>query len=86
MKSLAMIMFENERAATVSAAQLVIALGQDLVGKKIHTPALGNYPGGEAIVTELYHDPEAPDIVLQVYLPGYGEAIVFDYEQVRLAE
>lgn len=60
------------------------ALGVDLVGKKILTQRYGEYPGGIAEVTELAPDETAPEIVLNVRHPTFGEIGVFDHEEVSL--
>lgn len=86
MKSLTEIRRDNERADTVTAQKLVKTHGRALVGQKVITPAMGDYPGGRAIVTELAPDPGAPEIVFTVKHPTVGEMGVFDYERVRLSD
>lgn len=85
MKSLPEIRRDNDLAATVSAKGLVKAHGQNLVGKKVVTPAMGEYPGGVATVTEIAPDPNAPQIVFEVEHSTFGRIGVFEYERVRLA-
>lgn len=84
MKSLPEIVRDNDIAATVSAKKLVKKHGQSLVGKKIVTPAMGDYPGGVATVIEIAPDFTAPEIVFDVEHPTFGKIGVFEYEQVRL--
>lgn len=48
------------------AGQAVKKYGDSLVGKEIITVRVGAWPGGRAKVFELYNDPAAPEIVLQV--------------------
>jgi hypothetical protein len=59
--------------------------GDSLIGKSIITEAIGTYPGGIAKVVELDPDPKAPEIVIQVFHPTFGEIGIFDYERVRFA-
>lgn len=68
----------------MTAKQLIWKFGERLVGRQIHTPPMGEYPGGIAEVIALTPDPEAPEIVLQVKHPTYGEIGVFEYERVAL--
>ncbi len=70
----------------VRAARLVDALGDALVGRSVLTVAMGEYPGGVAIVTEVRPDPAAPDIAFLVRHPTFGTIGVFDCEQVTLKE
>lgn len=49
-----------------TAADLVRDHGEGLVGRRVWTPRNGGWPGGLARVTELYHDPAAPEILFQV--------------------
>lgn len=84
MKSLPEIYRDNQRADTVSARQLVDAHGENLVGQKIITQPMGDYPGGKATVIEIAPDFTAPEIVFDVEHPTFGRIGVFEYEQVRL--
>ena len=68
----------------MKAHQLVQKLGNKLLGQKVNTPALGDYPGGVATVTQLAPDEAAPEIVFQVNLPYWGEIGVFGHENVSL--
>lgn len=68
----------------MKANQLVQKPGQKLLGQKVNTPALGEYPGGVATVTQIAPDENAPEIVFQVSLPHYGECGVFETEDVSL--
>ncbi len=68
----------------MNAKQLVQKLGNKLVGLKVNTPALGEYPGGVATVIAIAPDGNAPEIAFQVRLPGWGEVGVFGHEEVSL--
>jgi len=68
----------------VRADELRACMGADLVGKRIVTPPLGDYPGGEAVVLDLGTDPAAPEIVMNVHLDDWGDIGVFEFETVRL--
>ncbi len=68
----------------MKANQLVQKLGQKLLGQKVNTPALGEYPGGVATVIQLAPDENAPEIAFQVSLPHYGDIGVFETEDVSL--
>lgn len=48
------------------AGQAVKKYGDGLTGREIVTVKVGAWPGGRARVLELYSDPAAPEIVLQV--------------------
>lgn len=50
----------------IPAKDAVKKYGKALVGRRVFTQTIGGWPGGSATVTELYHDPAAPEIVLQV--------------------
>lgn len=84
MKSLPEINRDNERANTVTAKKLVKAHGRNLVGKKVVTQAMGEYPGGIATVIEIAPDFTAPEIVFDVEHPTFGRIGVFENEPVRL--
>lgn len=68
------------------AEKLVKKHGKKLVGKKVFTQAMGEYPGGYAEILELEPDPAAPEIVFQVKHPTFGEIGVFRHERVYLIE
>jgi hypothetical protein len=68
----------------MKANQLVEKLGQKLLGQKVNTPAVGDYPGGVATVVQLAPDQNAPEIVFQVKLPQFGEVGVFGQEDVSV--
>jgi hypothetical protein len=68
----------------MKANQLVQKLGTKLLGKKVNTTAVGEYPGGVATVIQLAPDENAPEIAFQVNLPNFGEMGVFEHEQVSL--
>lgn len=57
----------------------------DLIGRSINTESIGDYPGGVAVVTELFPDRAAPEIVFQVKHPTFGEIGVFAQEEVSFA-
>jgi hypothetical protein len=68
----------------MNAKQLVKREGDDLLGRQIKTRPMGEYPGGIATVYDLGHDPAAPEIVMNVVLPGWGTIGVFEQEEVDL--
>ena len=68
----------------MKANQLVAKLGDKLLGKKVNTPAMGEYPGGMATVIRIAPEPKAPDIALQVNLAHWGKMVVFGHEDVSL--
>lgn len=75
------------------AGTLARRMGKKLVGRQVITPAEGAYPGGLATVTEVGHDPKAPEIVFLVQHPTWrdeddGDGImgIFEYEEVELVE
>jgi hypothetical protein len=59
--------------------------GYTIIGKHIFTEAIGEYPGGVAEVIALYPDKKAPEIVLQVKHPTFGEIGIFEHESVNFA-
>jgi hypothetical protein len=70
----------------MKAGTLVKRFGKKLLGKRVNTPAVGEYPGGVATVIEIQPDKNAPEIVFQVNLPEWGEIGVFEHEQVSLVK
>lgn len=68
----------------MNARALVQKLGKHLVGRSVNTSAVGDYPGGVATVIEIEPDKNAPEIVFQVNLPGWGDIGVFEHEEVSL--
>ena len=68
----------------MKANQLVQKLGQKFLGQMVNTPAVGEYPGGVATVTQVAPDENAPEIAFQVRLPHWGEIGVFDHKDVSL--
>lgn len=68
-----------------TAKQFVVTYGKALIGRKVFTVAIGDYPGGVATVMRLGDDPNAPDIVLIVQPEGQDEIGVFDYEPISFA-
>jgi len=51
-------------------------LGQKLLGKRVNTPAVGEYPGDVATVIQLAPDENAPETAFQVNLPQWGKTRV----------
>jgi|GEM_PF-3351571 hypothetical protein len=68
----------------MTAKQLIDIHGTSLIGQRVDTEAIGEYPGGIATVTELAPDPQAPEIVFTVQHPTFGQMGVFDWEHVVL--
>ena len=68
----------------MTAKQLKWKHGERLIGRQIHTPPMGEYPGGIAQVVALTPDEACPEIVLQVKHPTFGEIGVFEHEDVAL--
>jgi hypothetical protein len=68
----------------MTAKELKWKYGAKLIGRNIHTPPMGEYPGGIAEVIALTPDESSPEIVLQVKHPTFGEIGVFDYERVSM--
>lgn len=72
------------------ADQLVKKYGKKLVGREVDTPAMGEYPGGIATVSQVKHDKSAPEISFLVIHPtwtneeGNGEMGIFEYEECTL--
>ncbi len=68
------------------ADEVVKLLGSDLIGRNVITPAMGEYPGGRAVVIEL-GDPNC-DIVFYVTHPtwaddeGDSKMGIFEYEEI----
>ena len=69
----------------MTAGELV-RTSSGLVGRKVITPAMGDYPGGEATIIEVAPDPNAPEIVFNVRHAEWGEIGVFAYEEVSLVD
>jgi hypothetical protein len=68
----------------MKANQPVQKLGNKLVGKKVNTPAMGEYPGGVATVIGIAPETKAPEIAFQVNLGQWGKMVVFGHEDVSL--
>nr|VFK46589.1 MAG: hypothetical protein BECKTC1821E_GA0114239_10675 [Candidatus Kentron sp. TC] len=73
------------------AACLVEIAGDKLIGKTIRTRKEGIYPGGDATVIDIDPDPDEPNIVMMVHLPGWdngedgsGNADILYDEEVEL--
>ncbi len=54
-----------------------------LIGTWIKTPPIGEYSGGLAKILALKPDKNAPEIVMHVYNPTYGEIGIFEWEDVE---
>lgn len=54
---------------------------ENLIGRKIETQQIGDWPGGLAEIIKLDPDPAAPEIVFNVK-NKHGEVGVFDWEIV----
>lgn len=61
------------------------ALGVSLIGRKVDTEAIGEWPGGIAEVYAMNLDENAPEIIFHVRHPEHGEMGVFDFEEISLA-
>jgi hypothetical protein len=66
------------------AKELVQRYGSRLINEWILTEPIGEYPGGIARVIELTPDKNAPEIPIQVNLPGWGKIGIFEDETVAL--
>lgn len=79
----------NKRYVFMRADTILSLYGTALIGKQILTPALGDYPGGWATVTEINPDENAPDIPFMVDNPswiyaGDGRIGILEYEQCMI--
>ncbi len=68
------------------ADMVVKLLGKELIGKTVVTPAMGEYPGGEAVVTEL-GEPYSDIVFIVEHLTwkddeGCSDMGIFEYEEV----
>ena len=68
----------------MKANQLVQKLGNKLLGQKVNTPAVGDYPGGVVTVIQIAPDDNAPEIAFQVNQKAFGDIGVFEHEDVSL--
>lgn len=59
------------------ARDAVDKYGDALVGRTLTTIRYGAWPGGPAVVTELYNDLSAPDIVLRVKATDGNDEVVW---------
>lgn len=59
--------------------------GQKLIGRRVHTEAIGNYPGGAAKVVALHPDPVCPEIVIEVQHATFGPIGIFEDEEISFA-
>ena len=57
-----------------------------IIGKHVCTMAMGDYPGGLAEIVEIFPDPAAPEIPIQVNHPTFGEIGLFEDETVVLMD
>lgn len=61
---------------------LLLLLDNILIGKKICSMAMGDYPGGFAKIVEVFPDHNAPEIVFNVHNKSYPEIMgIFNYEE-----
>ncbi len=67
----------------MTALELLKKRGKSLVGRRIWSGMLGDYPGGEAVVVEIEPDDAAPEIVFNVRHPAVGVMGIFDHEIVE---
>lgn len=72
----------------MTAKQLLYYAGQNLLGKKVFTDEMGEYPGGVATVIEINPDPGS-DIAFMVQHPAWKSDIcqdgtigILDFEEV----
>lgn len=65
---------------------LVARFGHALIGRRVDTQPLGDYPGGIATIVTVAPDPAAPEIVFEVSMPGYGNIGMFCGELVRMVD
>ena len=70
----------------MNAGELATKYGNKLVGLRAWTYPAGDYPGGVAVITAVYPDPEAPEIALNVRHPKVGEIGTFRYEEMFLID
>jgi hypothetical protein len=71
----------------MTAQELVQEHGAALVGRKVHTEAIGSWKGGPSEVLQLEPDESAPEIVMQVRRLDDGDEIgVFGYEEIELLD
>jgi len=68
----------------MKANELVKEYGVNLIGKKVWTEAMGDYPGGVAIVTAVNEDPGAPELVITVKHPDFESMGIFDWEDIYI--
>ena len=64
-------------------ARLYVQLhGKFAIGHTVLTESMGDYPGGLAVLTEIYPDSNAPEIVCVVNHPSFGEIGIFEDEEL----
>lgn len=66
----------------MKAQQLAEVFGESLIGQKLYTFPMGEWPGGYATVIEMLPDPGAPEIVFQVESETHGDIGVYGHEEV----
>lgn len=66
----------------MKAKDLVAQYGENLIGKRVFTQPMGEYPGGVAKVVKLWPDGNASEIVMVVDHPKTGEIGVFENEEI----
>ncbi len=85
---------ESEDVKIMLAKELVKKFGKKkLIGQKVYTPPMGEYPGGIATIIEVNHDKSAPEISFLVQHPTWKNEEdednimgIFEYEEVELKE
>jgi hypothetical protein len=81
---------EGSRSMLLLAGDIVQAWGKALVGRKILTFPMGEYTGGEAVITKISPDRATPDIAFIVKNDsweddqGSHEIGVFGHEEVDI--
>lgn len=66
----------------ISALWVRNSFGEALIGKTVDTMAIGEWPGGPAVVINISPDKNAPEIVFTVKHPEFGEMGIFEHEDV----
>jgi hypothetical protein len=71
----------------MTAYELFLKFGKDLIGRVIYTERLGNCPAAMSVVTSVYTErTDAENIHVYIQHPTEKEIGVFDWETVRLVE
>ncbi len=78
----------TERMRADVLVELTHATSTELLGRRVLTDPMGEWPGGIATICELAPDPAAPEIVFNVKADFWpdddGPMGVFGYEEVEL--